>query len=71
VNIAIQIKGNECVYTVENSKIPFSKPEAEQKSGIGLQNVSRRLELSYPEKYRLTVESLNDRYSVQLNIQLS
>jgi two-component system, LytTR family, sensor histidine kinase AlgZ len=71
VNITIQIKGNECVYIVENSKIPFTIREAEQKSGIGLQNVKRRLLLSYPEKHRLTVDDLKDRYSVQLNIQLS
>ncbi|MGC1243949.1 MAG: sensor histidine kinase [Chryseosolibacter sp.] len=71
VSIRIQIREKECVYRVENSKIPFSKPEAEQKSGIGLQNVKRRLELSYPEKHSLTVEDLKDRYSVQLTIQLA
>lgn len=71
INISIVLNGNECIYRVENSKIPFVKPEAEQKSGIGLQNVRRRLELSYPGKHSLTVEDLKDRYSVQLNIQLS
>lgn len=71
VDICVQLKGNECVYRVENSKIPFTKPEAEQKSGIGLQNVKRRLELSYPEKHTLSVNDLPDRYSVQLNIQLA
>jgi two-component system, LytTR family, sensor histidine kinase AlgZ len=71
INITIRIDGKECVYTVENSKIPFVKPEAEQKSGIGLQNVKRRLELSYPGKHSLTVVDLKDRYSVQLKIQLA
>jgi hypothetical protein len=71
VDISIRLDGKECVYRVENSKIPFAKPEAEQKSGIGLQNVKRRLELSYPGKHRLTVDNLADKYSVQLNIQLS
>jgi len=71
INIFIQLQGNECVYRVENSKIPSTKPEAEQKSGIGLQNVKRRLELSYPEEHRLTVEDDRDRYSIQLNIQLA
>lgn len=71
VNILIHIHGKECIYRVENSKIPFTKPEADEKSGIGLQNVKRRLELSYPDKYTLTVENLPDRYSVQLNILLS
>ena len=71
VNIWIHLQGNECVYRVENSRLPFNKPEAEQKSGIGLQNVRRRLELSYPGRHSLTVEEHKDRYSVQLNIQLS
>ena len=71
VNVNIQITGGECIYRVENSRIPFAKPEAEQKSGIGLQNVKRRLELSYPGKHSLTVENLEDRYIVQLKIQLS
>lgn len=70
VNISIHLNGKECVYRVENSKIPFTKPEAEQKSGIGLQNVKRRLELSYPGRYKLRVEDEKDRYAMQLNIQL-
>lgn len=71
VNIFIDIKGTECIYKVENSKIPFTMAVADEKSGIGLQNVKRRLELSYPDKHILTVENLPDRYSVQLNILLS
>jgi hypothetical protein len=70
VNIAIRLNGKECIYQVENSKLPSAKPEAEEKSGIGLQNVRRRLELSYPEKYSLHVEDRSDRYVVQLKIQL-
>ena len=71
INILIQIKGKECIYQVENSKIPTSKPEAGEKSGIGLQNVKRRLELSYPDKHKLIIEEKTDRYFVQLNITLS
>ena len=70
VNVFIEIQGKECVYRVENSKIPFTKPEAGEKSGIGLQNVKRRLELSYPGKHKLTVEDQEERYAVQLHIQL-
>jgi two-component system, LytTR family, sensor histidine kinase AlgZ len=71
VKISITLKDKQCIYQVENSKIPTLKPEAEEKSGIGLQNVKRRLELSYPGQYRLTMEDYPDRYSVQLNITLS
>ena len=70
VNISIMMRGCECVYRVENSKLPASARDANQKSGIGLQNVKRRLDLSYPGRHTLNVESLPDRYAVQLNIQL-
>lgn len=70
VNISILLQEKECIYRVENSKIPSARPEAGEKSGIGLQNVRRRLELSYPDKHRLTVEDSKDRYSIQLNIRL-
>src|SRR5690606_12763260 len=70
VNISIRLKDRQCLYRVENSKLPYSLPATESKSGIGLQNVKRRLELSYPDKHTLTVEDNEDRYCVQLNIIL-
>lgn len=71
VKISIALRGDECIYEVENSKIPTVKPESEEKSGIGLQNVKRRLELSYPDKYELDSQDLPDRYKVRLKITLS
>jgi two-component system, LytTR family, sensor histidine kinase AlgZ len=71
VNISMELNGNECVYRVENSKITSAKPEAEEKSGIGLQNVKRRLELSYPGKHQLEVQDLSDRYLTKLTIILT
>ena len=71
VNIFIQIKQQECIYRVENSKTPTSQPIANIKSGIGLQNMKRRLELSYPNQYKLQVKDQPDRYQVQLNLTLS
>ena len=70
VDIRIGLEGKSCIYTVENSKLDKS-PNANGKSGIGLQNVQRRLELSYPEKYELKTVELPDRYKVQLKINLS
>ncbi|MBK5279013.1 MAG: sensor histidine kinase [Bacteroidia bacterium] len=69
VNVRINIAGNECVYTVENSKP--EKADVHEKSGIGLRNVERRLELSYPGRYKLTSEDKKDVYLVQLTLTLS
>lgn len=71
INISIVLQGGECVYRVENSKLSNPTGGADKKSGFGLQNVRRRLELSYPDRYTLDIKDLPDRYSVQLNIQLS
>lgn len=69
VKINIQLRDRECIYTVENSKaLLMSNTE---KSGIGLQNVTRRLELSYPEQYEIKVEDKPDVYFVKLTITLS
>jgi sensor histidine kinase YesM len=71
VKVSVRLVGKECIYEVENSKMPTAKPEAEEKSGIGLNNVTRRLELSYPERFELDVKDLPDRYVIKLNIILS
>jgi two-component system sensor histidine kinase AlgZ len=68
VKINIRMNGKECIYTVENSRM---SPTGEGKSGIGLQNVKRRLELSYPEKYSLDVTEGRESYRVQLKLLLS
>ena len=41
-----------------------------EKSGIGLQNVKRRLDLSYPDNYELNVEETENRYAVELKLNL-
>ncbi|HMJ71458.1 MAG TPA: histidine kinase [Cyclobacteriaceae bacterium] len=77
VNLSIKVNGKSCVYTVENSKgvstikVNGVHSELGTKSGIGLQNVKRRLELTYPEKYELDVKDLSDRYYVQLKLVLN
>jgi hypothetical protein len=69
VNIDIQIQGKQCIYTVENSR-PSSNVNGTEKSGIGLQNVHRRLELSYPHQYQIKIEDKPDLYFVQLQLAL-
>ncbi|GAB1445146.1 MAG: histidine kinase [Cyclobacteriaceae bacterium] len=68
VKVLIEVNGKECTYTVENSKVEGHKEES--KSGIGLANIKRRLELSYPEDHELQIKELEDRYMVQLKLNL-
>lgn len=69
VNIAISLRDHECIYTVENSRSAEQKNGSE-KSGIGLINVKRRLELSYPGKYTLVTEDTREKYVVKLNLSI-
>ena len=71
VNITLELSGKACVYTVENSQLSENEGNNLEKSGIGLQNVQRRLELSYPNQYDLTVENTPQHYLVHLNLDLS
>jgi two-component system, LytTR family, sensor histidine kinase AlgZ len=71
VKASVCLKGTECVYRVENSKVPLTRKPGEEKKGIGLHNVQRRLELSYPDKFHLTVNDEPERYSVELKLNLA
>lgn len=72
VNLTLKLTGKDFIYTVENSKTKINSVTSEHgKSGIGLVNVKRRLELTYGDKYELEVKDLADRYYVQLKLSLN
>lgn len=71
--IAIEMgsKDEELVLKVENS-LPTHQSGLEDPlaSGIGLQNVKRRLELLYPDSYSLKIESEKESFMIVLKLQL-
>ena len=71
VNISIKIDNKSCIYIVENSKLSKNLEASNEKSGIGLQNVNRRLDLSYPDKYQLNVVQNEESYQVTLHLNLA
>lgn len=66
----IVLEGTACIYTVANSKLPQNLVNSEEQSGIGLKNVKRRLELSYPDNFELEIEDKADEYRVRLKLNL-
>jgi hypothetical protein len=68
ISLKLLVQNNALVFTVENSKLAAKNHE---KSGIGLQNVKRRLALSYPEKHQLEVADLENDYNIRLTLDIS
>lgn len=66
----ILLEGTACIYTVANSKLPQNLMNKDEQSGIGLQNVKRRLELSYPDNFELEIEEKATEYLVRLKLNL-
>lgn len=70
VNVQLEVLDQKLKYSVSNSILEQKDEKTREKSGIGLQNVRRRLELGYPNRHTLEVERHPDRYEVHLIIDL-
>lgn len=71
VNIYLDVQGNEIDLQIENSKTEALPKQLHPRSGgIGLVNVRRRLELLYPNRYKLQVDDSPTTYTVKLKMQL-
>ena len=70
VHISIASNENHIAFTCINSVDKTKKEEDLEKSrsGIGLENAKKRLDLIYPSSYDLTIEDNNETYSVQLKL---
>ena len=67
VNIYFTIDSGEIEFSVKNT-LP-TVPVVKEKGGIGLKNVQRRLDLLYPENYRLDIEKGEDFYHIVLRLK--
>jgi hypothetical protein len=66
--IVAQLLDDEIVFRVENS-IPQFKQPINKSSGIGLENLKRRLDLLYPGKHTLLTIADNDNFIAELKLQ--
>ena len=66
VNIALVTKKNEITFRVENN---FDVEETHE-TGIGLNNLKRRLELAYDKKYSFNTSKVDDIYTAELSLKL-
>jgi sensor histidine kinase YesM len=72
VNISFENRNNKwLIFRVENSFVKLNESEkASKKSGIGIKNVTRRLELLFNKNFDLKTTIENNMYCVQLKIPI-
>ncbi|MEL7146649.1 MAG: histidine kinase [Bacteroidota bacterium] len=70
INIDIAVENNVLVMTCENTFLQQSNREGIS-TGIGLDNVKKRLALLYPDAYQLQISDDHHLYQVVLTIQLT
>lgn len=67
IHIVMSFTEDQLQFRVENSN--HSK-KAEGSSGIGIENIRKRLDLLYKKDYDLAITETNDKYVINLNIPL-
>ncbi len=68
IDISVSIKNNTLHFCVDNSK-PH-KVSSLKRTGLGLENVRRRLNLLYPNSHLLEIDDKEEKYHVNLSIEL-
>jgi LytS/YehU family sensor histidine kinase len=72
LDIKLTISGSSASLLVRNNyKIKSETVPEEKRTGIGLVNLRRRLELFYPGRHMLTVNRTAFSYEAQLTIQMA
>lgn len=66
VEINVKVTDSQLDFSVSNTML--KENQHKNSSGIGLENIQKRLELNYPENYKLVNKTENNRYVVKLSI---
>ena len=68
INITLKCQNNTVLFTIDNDNFP-KKADDKSGSGIGLQNLKKRLHLLYPDKHHFETNVENNRFSICLEIE--
>jgi len=68
ISIQFKITEHRIQFIVTNAFDATKNRVKDETSGIGLENVKRRLELIYPDDYKLEISTKDNRYKVELTI---
>lgn len=71
LTFSIYIENNKIVFITKNINLPKTIQSDRSQSGIGLENLKKRLELIYPKKHIFTTEIINNEFIAKIIIELS
>jgi len=69
--IRIESYDSELYFLCINQKRELSETEEEIDSGIGIDNIKRRLELIFPQKHKLVISENEQEFRVNMMIKLA
>jgi LytS/YehU family sensor histidine kinase len=69
IKLEMACKNGDFNFVIENSKEEAGN-KTERQGGIGLKNVTKRLELLYPNKHHLYIQDTAETYKVELKIKI-
>lgn len=70
IDMGVALVNKEVIFRCENKNYSYIHKMDDNNKGIGLENVKHRLQLLYPAKHRLTILSDEEKYVVELRINL-
>jgi len=70
IHVEITMEKKELYFRIENSKPQNGINESEERSGVGLDNVKRRIALLYPDKHQLNILDNPHNFCVELTLTL-
>jgi LytS/YehU family sensor histidine kinase len=70
VHIDVGISNERVRFTAENSREAKSPARENPATGLGLENLRRRLALLYPERHRLSITQEDDVFKVEMDLWL-
>ena len=68
IDLALTLRTGELFFRAENTFNPGNLSK-DKTGGVGLENIRRRLQLRYPGRHRLTIESNDRRFIIELSLQ--
>jgi sensor histidine kinase YesM len=71
LNVAMQVNPGEILFSCTNSLVNAGEDVSNGDSGIGLENVRKRLLLLYPNKHMLTINLTPKTFEVTLKIEMN